>query len=96
MKNLLVEWLNTTKNELESRRFVVTLNNDEAGTCTSVDVDSERFIATICFWEQNRFEFQLTDCDSGEVRCIETVELNSVAEVSTFFNAFLEKLKLAR
>lgn len=87
---MLNDWVAQSKSELEKKGFTVTMS--EETSCTSVDLDGDKFVGTICFWKPNQFEFQFNDCDSGDVAVLDSVELGSINEISEHFQGLLIKL----
>ncbi|MEJ2046411.1 MAG: hypothetical protein P8X74_23730 [Reinekea sp.] len=86
---MLNDWVELSKSELEKKGFTVTMSVDTS--CTSVDLDCDKVVGTICFWEPNQFEFQFNYCDSSDV-VVESVELGSINEISEYFRQLLIKM----
>lgn len=91
--SLLNKWLSQSKIELETQGFTVTLSEQEGG-CTSVNIDSDKVIGTICFWEPNQFEFQFNSSETGDVLALESVELSNIASVSEHLSEVMSKLRI--
>jgi hypothetical protein len=87
---MLNDWVEQSKSELEKKGFTVTMSEDTS--CTSVDLDGDKFVGTICFWKPNQFEFQFNDCETGDVAILDTIELGSISDISEYFQGLLTKL----
>jgi len=87
---MLNDWVEISKSELEKKGFRVTMSVDDS--CTSVDLDGDKFVGTICFWKPNQFEFQFNNCDSGDVAVLDSIQLGSINEISEYFQGLLLKL----
>ncbi|AEG01801.1 immunity protein TriTu family protein [Methylomonas methanica] len=89
---LLNEWASQSRTELEAQGFTVTMPEQE-GRCTSVNIDSDKVIGTICFWEPNQFEFQFNSPKTGDVLALVSVELSNVASVSECLKEVMSKIR---
>lgn len=87
---MLKDWVELSKSELKKTGFIVTMTEDDR--CTSVDLDGDEFVGTICFWKPNRFEFQFNFCETGEVAVLDTVELGSIGDISKHFQGIMKKI----
>lgn len=90
MRNLLADWVTSAKPVLEKQGMSVRVNDSGLPKCVSVDLDGDRFVGGICHWRPNVFEFQFNSVTTGEVVVLETLELNSVDEISAHIDKLFE------
>ncbi|MCD4751013.1 MAG: hypothetical protein K8R59_16700 [Thermoanaerobaculales bacterium] len=91
--NLLLEWLEMAKAELEDSGYVCRVQDpSRSKTCTAVDLDGRRFIGTVSYWPPDKFEFQFNSCDSGEVVVLEIKHFSTRASVASFVRELLHSI----
>ena len=97
MNDILPKWLERVHPALTARGMVLTVaKGQQAGNC-SVNIDSDHFVGTICYWPENQFEFQFNDCKSGEAIILESDMLYTVDELDIYFaDLILKKLRQSR
>jgi hypothetical protein len=87
---LLADWVSNAKSVLEKQGMSVRFNDGGLPKSTSVDLDGDRFVGTISHWQPNVFEFQFNSAKTGDVVVLETLELNTVDEISAYVNKLFE------
>ena len=95
MADLLLDWLNSARSGLNQRGYSVQAKAiaGEWQVSISVDIDGPKFVGGICHWPPNLFEFQFNNIDSGDVILLETVNLESVKEISDYVEIVLAKIE---
>ena len=92
MSNLLINWFKISENDLKDKGFETSVNNESNDLSTSINIDSNMFVGTICFWKPNKFEFQFNDCETGDVILLESLELNNIEAIENHFKFIETKL----
>lgn len=93
MNDALKYWSKAVSNDLDARGINVTIVNGHQPESYSINLDSDRFVGTICFWPGNNFEIQFNDCHSGEVILLETASFDVPEELQEYLNQLIfEKL----
>ena len=91
---MIKEWIEKSRNELENKGLEISTFSDDDASCISVNIDSDRLVGTVCFWEPYTFEFQFNDCESGDVVFLESIELTSVNEITQYFHELSIKIDI--
>jgi hypothetical protein len=88
MKNALRDWLQVERDNLKRQGISVSFLEGKQADSYSANIDSSKFVGTICYWPEYTFEFQFNDCESGDVIVLETVSFDN----PSLLGAYLDKL----
>lgn len=86
MNNALKDWLYSVSNEFNRLGISVNISDGYLPESYSVNLDSIKFVGTICFWPSDKFEFQFNSCDTGDVILLDTLFFNIPAELESYLN----------
>jgi|GEM_PF-4955347 len=93
MNDALKDWLNDVFNELRNLDISVTISDGYKPKSYNVNMDSNKFVGTICFWPDDIFEFQFNDCKTGDIILLDTVSFNSPSQLRDYLDKLIfEKL----
>lgn len=84
MYNALKHVLNAKRDVLAKDGIVVTFADGYQQGSYSANLDSSKYVGTITFWPENRFEFQFNSCESGDVVIADTKEFQTEADLDAF------------
>lgn len=94
MNDLLPRWVERIRSSLTAKGMVLKfVEGVRAGNC-SVDIDSSKFVGTVCYWPEYLFEFLFIDCETGKEILLETRSFQTIDELDAYFNELL-RTKLA-
>jgi len=91
MKNLLEIVLESLSSLLESYGFTIKFMEGNPVGVHSANVDSSKYVGTITYWPDTRFEFQFNSCESGEVTILETKEFSQEQELELYIKELVTK-----
>jgi hypothetical protein len=93
MNNALKDWLNDASNEFDTLGIISSISNGYQPDSYSVNLDSSKFVGTICFWPDNKFEFQFNDCNTGDIILLETIYFDFPLQLRIYLDKLIfEKL----
>ncbi len=93
MNNALKDVLNTKGDLLASNEIKVSFTDGQQRGSYSANLDSAKYVGTITYWPDSRFEFQFNSCESGDVVILDTKEFQTEPELATFIEGlFATKL----
>lgn len=84
MKNLLKVVLESLSSLIESHGFTVKIVEGTPVGVYSANLDSSKYVGTITYWPDTRFEFQFNSFESGEVTILETKEISQERELELY------------
>jgi len=92
MKNLLKIVLESLSSLLEGYGYTVKyVEGSPVGVC-SANLDSSKYVGTVTYWPDTRFEFQFNSCESGEVVILETKEFFQEQELELYIRELVSKI----
>ena len=60
---------------------------------SSVNLDCEGMVGTVCHWPPDSFEFQFNDVESGRVLVLETKSFDDKQDLDSYMQALLNRLQ---
>jgi len=93
MSNALKDVLNAKRDLLANNKVKVSFTDGQQEGSYSANLDSTKYVGTITYWPDSRFEFQFNSCKSGDVVILDTKEFQTESELATFIeDLFATKL----
>ena len=90
MSNLLFQAVKELEVELISAGFAIEYKKPEhANSAFSVNLDSESYVGTVCYWPESTFEFQFNSCKTGNVALLETCKFHSGEALMSYFKQLI-------
>lgn len=91
MKNLLKIVLESLSSFLESYGFTVSFVENNPAGVYSANIDGKKYIGTVTYWPDSRFEFQFNSCNSGDVTVLETKEISIAQDLELYIRELVTK-----
>ena len=89
MKKCLRGVLKSHDDLISRHGIALSFKDENIDGSYSVNMDSSKYVGTVTYWPETRFEFQFNSCNSGEVVFLETKEFESEADLSVFIEKLL-------
>lgn len=89
MNNALKDWLNDVSHELDNLGIRVSIANGYQPGSYSVNLDGYNFVGTLCFWPNDKFEFQFNNCNTGNVILLETLYFDSPLQLKAYLDEWV-------
>ncbi len=93
MNQAFENWLKSARHDLEKLGVMISTKDGHQTGSFEVNLDSSRFVGTICFWPPNIYEFGFNAYITGEEVVFETINFDKSEELEVYLNRlFFEKL----